>query len=120
MSEHLISVSSGRFDEVVLGATTPVIVEFSAVWCPPCRALGVVLGELAGRYRGRIAVAVVDVEAAPDIAQRYQVRSMPTLLAFRGGQVVAQLVGFGSRAPVERLFAELDGVTPRSPSPAAG
>lgn len=108
MSEQLISVSSASFDELVLGAPTPVIVEFSAAWCPPCRALEPVLTELAGRHRGRVAVAVVDIEAEPDLAQRYGVRSMPTLLAFRAGQVTAQLVGFGSRAPVERLFGDLD------------
>ena len=75
--------------------------------CAPCRRLAPILHHLAGRYAGRVAVVVVDVEASPDLAQAYRVTSMPTLLGFRGGAVVAQQVGFSSRAAVERLFQEL-------------
>jgi thioredoxin 1 len=95
------------FRRAVLEAPAPVVVEFTAAWCAPCRHLAPVLDELARRHAGRVRVAVVQVEASPELAQAYRVTAMPTLLAFRGGQVVAHKVGHGGRAPVERLFAEL-------------
>ena len=107
MHDRVISSGSGSFETDVLAAPTPVVVEFTASWCAPCRRLAPVLSELAGRHAGRVALVVVDVEAQPDLAQAWRVTSMPTLLGFRGGRVVAQQVGFSGRAPVERLFAEL-------------
>jgi thioredoxin 1 len=91
----------------VLGAGGPVVVNFTAAWCAPCRTLGPVLADLAREHAGRVTVAVVDVERAPDLAQAYRVTSMPTLIAFRGGQVVTQMVGFGGRGPIRKLFDEL-------------
>jgi thioredoxin 1 len=96
-----------EFRQLVLDAAGPVVAYFTAAWCAPCRNLSPVLADLAREHTGRVAVAVVDVEHAPDLAQAYRVTSMPTLLAFRGGQVVAQLVGFGGRGPVQKLFDEL-------------
>ncbi|HEY8144402.1 MAG TPA: thioredoxin domain-containing protein [Kofleriaceae bacterium] len=107
MHDPVISSGSGSFDADVLAAPTPVVVQFTASWCAPCRRLAPVLRELADRHAGRVALVVVDVEASPDLAQAYRVTSMPTLLGFRGGQVVAQQVGFSGRARVEELFAEL-------------
>lgn len=107
MREPVISAPSGSFEAEVLAAPTPVVVEFTASWCAPCRRLAPVLRELAARHAGRVALVVVDVEERPDLAQAWRVSSMPTLLAFRAGQVVAQQVGFSGRAPVERLFADL-------------
>jgi len=107
LDSPMILATSDAFRERVLEAELPVIVEFTAAWCAPCRALAPVLDDLARRHAGRVRVAVVSVEEAPELAQAYRVTSMPTLLAFRGGQVLAQLVGFGGRRPVERLFDEL-------------
>jgi thioredoxin 1 len=107
MHDRVISSGSGSFETDVLAAATPVVVEFTASWCAPCRRLAPILSELAGRHAGRVGLVVVDVEAEPDLAQAWRVTSMPTLLGFRGGRVVAQQVGFSGRAPIERLFAEL-------------
>ena len=107
MHDRVISSGSGSFETDVLAAPTPVVVEFTASWCAPCRRMAPILSELAGRHAGRVALVVVDVEAQPDLAQAWRVTSMPTLLGFRGGRVVAQQVGFSGRAPIERLFAEL-------------
>lgn len=107
MHDPVISSRSDSFAADVLAAPTPVVVEFTARWCAPCRRLAPVLDELARRHAGRVRVVVVDVEATPDLAQAYRVSAMPTLLGFRGGQVVAQQVGFSGRAAVERLFDDL-------------
>jgi thioredoxin 1 len=94
-----------QFRREVLDAAGPVIVDFTAAWCGPCRALAPVLADVAARHS--IKVVTVDVEQAPDVAQAYRVTSMPTVIAFRGGQPVAQLVGFGGRGPIDRLVAGL-------------
>jgi thioredoxin 1 len=107
MKRPVVLASSTDFSKRVLESPEPVVVEFTAAWCAPCRSLAPVLDDLAARHAGQVHVAIVDVEQSPELAQTYRVTSMPTLLAFHRGQVVAQLVGFGSRRPVERLFAEL-------------
>jgi thioredoxin 1 len=100
-------IDESSFAERVLGADRPVIVDFGARWCAPCKQLERVLGEVEPAYAGRVEVFSVDVDDAPALAQRYGVRSMPTLLGFRNGEVVAQQVGFSKRARVQELFDEL-------------
>ena len=85
----------------------PVIVKFTASYCGPCRQLTPMLASLAAEYAGRVEVIEIDIEAEPDIAQRYRVRAVPTLLGLREGNVVAQQVGTSSRARVESMFAAL-------------
>jgi thioredoxin 1 len=111
MNRPVIISTSDAFSHEVLEVMEPVLVDFTAAWCAPCRQLAPLLDELAGRHAGRVRVAVVNVEEAPELAQRYRVTSMPTLIAFHRGQVVRQMVGFGGRAPVERLFAEIAELT---------
>ena len=108
MHDPVISSTSGSFEAEVLAAPTPVVVQFTARWCGPCRQLEPVLRELVSRHAGRVKLVVIDVEAMPDLAQAYRVTSMPTLFGFRGGAVVAQQVGYAGRARVEKMFAELD------------
>lgn len=97
-------LTSATFDEAVAGATTPVLVDFTATWCPPCHVLKPVLRQIAAEQAGRLAVAEVDIDAHPDLAVRYSVMSAPTMVLLVDGQPVRTLVGSRGRA---RLLADL-------------
>jgi thioredoxin 1 len=81
------------FDETVAGSDVPVLVDFTAEWCPPCRMIEPILDEIAGSHHDRLAIVRVDVDAEPDLARRYDVLSMPTLVLLDEGAVVERLVG---------------------------
>jgi thioredoxin 1 len=102
-------ITDQSFEKEILQSQKPALVDFWAEWCGPCRAVAPIMKELAARYDGRVTVAKVDVDANPATAGRYGIRSIPTVLAFRDGQVVGQLVGARPRADfeafVEKLFA---------------
>jgi thioredoxin 1 len=85
----------------------PTLVDFSAVHCGPCRALRPTIEALARDLRGRVTVAEVDVDDSPVTAERYGIRAMPTLLVFKGGEVVGQIVGAVPRAKIEGLIAKI-------------
>lgn len=87
------AVSTAEFDKQVLESDTPVLVDFWAVWCGPCRAIAPAVDAVAQEYSGRAKVLKLDVDENPEIAGRYGVQSIPTLLIFKGGQKVGELVG---------------------------
>jgi thioredoxin 1 len=93
------------FEDIVLKADRPTLVDFWAPWCGPCRAIGPVLEDLARSYNGRVNVVKVNVDESPQVAQRYNVMSIPALLVFRDGQVRDTQVGFSSK---EHLAAMID------------
>jgi thioredoxin 1 len=93
------------FEEEVLQSRAPVLVDFSATWCGPCKMMAPVVEQLAGEYGDRLTVGQVDVDDNPGLAMRYNVRGVPTLGVFQGGEMVDRLVGYPGPAGV-RAFAE--------------
>jgi len=93
MAGNVIEVGDANFQEEVLDSETPVLVDFWAAWCGPCRALASSVEAVAEENVGKVKVCKVDVDANPNTAGEFGIRSIPTLLLFKGGQRVAQLVG---------------------------
>jgi thioredoxin 1 len=86
-------VSDATFDKEVLQSSEPVVVDFHAEWCGPCKAMAPALEQVAAEMKGKIKVVKLDVDANPDTTQQYRIQAMPTLMIFKGGQVAAQRVG---------------------------
>jgi thioredoxin len=105
-SEHVHEFTDGNFDAEVLKCEQPTLVDFWATWCAPCRAIAPVVESLAVQYKGQVKVGKVDVDHNQMVAGKYGVRSIPTLLLFKGGKVVEQLVGAGphTKAKLEEAF----------------
>jgi thioredoxin 1 len=101
----LVAITDATFDEQVLGSELPVLVEFTADWCPPCRMIEPVLREIAAEFAGRLVVAQLDVDANPATAIRYGVMGMPTMNLYVRGEVATQVVGARSKAALLATFA---------------
>lgn len=93
MSDHVLTLEPSAWDREVLSAKGPLLVDFWATWCPPCRRLAPTLERLAADESGRLTVAKLDVDGAPELSARYGVVSIPTLLVFLNGEVVDRAVG---------------------------
>lgn len=92
-----LQITDASFDEVVLKSDKPVLVDFWATWCGPCRMLGPVIEELATEYEGRVVVGKVDVDNNQEFAAKYGVRNIPTILVFKDGEVVGRQVGVAAK-----------------------
>ncbi|MDR6966585.1 thioredoxin 1 [Flavobacterium arsenatis] len=88
-----LAITDATFDEVVLKSDKPVVVDFWAAWCGPCRMVGPVIDEIATEYEGKATVGKVDVDANQEFAAKYGVRNIPTVLVFQNGEVVGRQVG---------------------------
>jgi len=100
-----VNVDDSNFEQQVLQANTPVLVDFWATWCGPCRMVAPVVEELAKEYEGRISFTKVDVDQNPKTASRYSIMSIPTLIIFKQGKPLSHIVGF---RPKEELKRSLD------------
>lgn len=101
---NVIEVTDSNFDSDVIKSETPVLVDFWAAWCAPCRAIAPHVESLANDYAGRVKVGKCDIDSNPQVPSQYDVRSIPTLLLFKGGQVVGQLVGAVPKPKLEELI----------------
>ena len=106
MSEHIVHVTDASFEEEVLGAEVPVLVDFWAEWCGPCKMIAPVLSELADEYAGKVKVCKVDVDANPDIPPKFGIRGIPTLILFKDGNAEATKVGALSKAQLSEFINE--------------
>jgi thioredoxin 1 len=105
--EFVTAVSDAEFDKVVLQSEQPVLVDFWATWCGPCRALAPVVDEVASAYNGKLKVVKMDVDANTATPQRYGIRGIPSLLLFKGGQVTDQIVGFVPKDTIDKSVVKL-------------
>ena len=101
MAGNVLEVSDATFDQEVLQSEQPVLVDFWAVWCGPCRAIAPIVDDLATSFAGKLKVVKVDVDQNGATPSRYGIRGIPALLLFKGGKVADQIVGYAPREVVE-------------------
>jgi thioredoxin 1 len=102
---NTVAVTDSTFDEVVLKAATPVLVDFWATWCRPCQMVAPILEDLTQEYAGKLTIAKLDVDQNQQTAQRYRVMSIPTMIIFKQGKPITNIVGF---KPKDQLKKQLD------------
>jgi thioredoxin 1 len=101
---HTVTFTDDTFDKDVLNADVPVLVDFWAEWCGPCRMMGPTVDQVASDYAGRVKVGKLDVDTNQQTAYRYGIRGIPTLLLFKGGQIVEQKVGAIAKPEFQKML----------------
>lgn len=103
-SAAIMELTDANFDQEVLKSEQPVLIDFWAVWCGPCRALAPIVDEVAQSYSGKVKVVKMNVDENPGTPGRYGIRGIPTLLIFKGGQVKEQIVGYVPKETIEKAI----------------
>lgn len=104
MSGNLLELTETSFDASVLKSTKPVLVDFWAIWCGPCRQVAPIVESLATKWGDKAIVAKLNVDDVPSVAERYGIMSIPTLMLFKDGQVVERVIGVAPQAALEKKF----------------
>lgn len=104
MANDTVTVTDASFKSEVLDSPIPVLVDFWATWCAPCRQIAPALEALASEYKGKVKIAKVDVDENNQFAEQFGIRSIPTLLMFKGGKVVDQVMGSGPKSKFEETI----------------
>jgi thioredoxin len=105
MADGIVTLSDSTFDEEVKGSSAPVLVDFWAEWCGPCKMIAPTLEELSRDYAGKLTIAKLNVDDNPDVARRFEVMSIPTLILFKEGEPVQRLIGAKGKG---QLVQEID------------
>jgi thioredoxin 1 len=106
-STNIVTLTQDNFDQQVLKSTTPILVDFWAEWCGPCKMIAPILDELADEYAGKVGIGKVNIDEFQNLATEYGVRAIPTLLLFHNGQVSEQIVGLRSKRDLKASFDKL-------------
>jgi len=104
--KNVFEITDGNLQDEVLDAELPVVIDFWAPWCGPCRAIAPLIEQLAERYDGKVKVGKLNVDDNPEVAQKYRITGIPSLIAFKDGEVVDQLVGANPKR-INEIFAEI-------------
>jgi len=108
MSDKIVNLTTDTFNTTIAGATTPVLVDFWAPWCGPCKAIAPILEELAEEFAGKLRIAKVNIDENDTIATEHGIRAIPTMLLFKNGKLVEQIVGMLPKAALkEKLQAQI-------------
>jgi thioredoxin 1 len=107
MAEKLINVTDSNFSSEVIGSSLPVLVDFGASWCAPCKVLGATLDSMVDEYSGRAKFCYVDIQQAPSAAGNWGIRSVPTVIVFKNGAPAGSLVGAVDKAKIAQLLSSV-------------
>jgi thioredoxin 1 len=109
-SQNILEVTDGNFEKEILKAAQPALVDFWAPWCAPCRNIAPHIEALAATYAGQVRVGKCDIDQNHGLPSQFDVRSIPTLLMFKGGQVVGQIVGAAPKTKIEEMVKKALGI----------
>ena len=107
MAENVVVLTDDIFEEKVLKSKMPVLVDFWAAWCMPCSKLTPIIEELSEEYKGKVKFGKVNVDECPSMSQKYGIRSIPTLLIFKNGKVISQIIGVHPKRNIQKKLKEV-------------